>query len=201
MTGRPKALRRTEETILRHQQSPLEAHRRPPGWRHVRPSGHNDGQFRCEGCIEWRRSESRRIGAAWHSDVKVALNGDSVRANVLVQPGNSDVKVVLNGDAVKADVLVQPSNSDAKVVLNGDAVEADVLVQPGNSDVKAGLNGVAMHSARTNPVCPKHSSQREPGRPKALRRAEETILRHQQSSLGSAPAPARVAACLTVRAQ
>ena len=114
---------------------------------------------------------------------------------------DSDVKVVSDGDAVKADVLVQPTNSDAKVVLNGDALEADVLVQPGNSDVKAGLNGVAMHSARTNPVCPKHSSQREPGRPKALRRAEETILRHQLSSLGSAPAPARVAACLTVRAQ
>ena len=32
------------------------------------------------------------------------------------------------------------------------------------------------------------------GRPKAVRRTEETILRHQQSPLGSAPPPARVAA-------
>ena len=32
------------------------------------------------------------------------------------------------------------------------------------------------------------------GRPKALRRTEETILRHQQSPLGSAPPPARVVA-------
>ena len=33
------------------------------------------------------------------------------------------------------------------------------------------------------------------GRPKALRRTEEMITRHQQSSFGNVPPPARVAAC------
>ena len=52
-----------------------------------------------------------------------------------MQPGNSDVEVVLDGDVLKADVLVQPGNSDVKVVLNGDVLKADVLVLPGNLKV------------------------------------------------------------------
>ncbi len=156
MTGRPKALRRTEETILRHQQSPLEAHRRPPGWRRVRPSGHNDGTpkglasnsrnyYPTSTIVPWKRTGTRPGGGVFGRPGTMTGRPKALRRTE---------ETILRHHQSPLGSAPPPARVAA-------------FDRPGTMT----------------------------GRPEALRRTEEMITRHQQSSFGNAPPPARVAAC------